>query len=98
MFARYQFNHEIQGESTIEEFITRLKLSAKDCNFGDSDEMIRDRVVFGVESDKIRERLLNEGETLTLDKTVQIAQSFAYTREQMRCMNHPVKSSQQLQQ
>lgn len=88
LFARFKFNHEIQGNSTLEEFVTRIKLSARDCNYKDPEEMIRDRIVFGINADQVRERLLNEGESLTLDKTIQIAQSFEYTRQQMKQMVH----------
>ena len=33
--------------------------------------MIRDRIVFGVSNQKILEKLINEGEKLTLDKAIQ---------------------------
>lgn len=58
-----------------------------DCNFTDKDEMIRDRLVFGVKSQKIREKLINEGDKLTLDRAIQIFQSFEYAQEQLREMN-----------
>ncbi|KAH3888414.1 hypothetical protein DPMN_012449 [Dreissena polymorpha] len=48
--------------------------------------MIRDRIVFGTNSSKIREKLINEGETLTLDKTLQIAQSYEYSKDQLKSM------------
>ena len=48
--------------------------------------MIRDRVVFGTLSSKIREKLINEGEKLTLDKAIQIAPNFEYSREQLKTM------------
>ena len=48
--------------------------------------MIRDRIVFGISSAKLCEKLINEGEKLSLDKAVQIAQNFEYAREQMRTM------------
>jgi len=56
VFSRYKFNNEVQGDSTIEQFVTRLKVLARDCNFGDTyrDNMIRDRIVFGVKSQKMR--------------------------------------------
>ena len=48
--------------------------------------MVRDRIVFGVTAQKIREKLINEGDKLTLDKAIQIAQSHEYTQEQLRTM------------
>jgi len=63
----------MQGNSMIAQFTTRLRLLAKDCAFKESDEMIRDRIVFGTSSYKIREKLINEGEKLTLEKVIGIA-------------------------
>ena len=37
------------------------------------DEMIRDRIVLGRNSRKIREKLINEGKDLALDKAIDIA-------------------------
>ena len=76
----------MQGSDSIEMFITKLRLAAKDCNFAETDGMIRDRVVFDTSSSKIREKLINEGEKLTLDKAIQIAQNFEYSREQLKTM------------
>ena len=58
IFARYKFNNELQGTSTIDQFVTRLKLLAADCNFevddkNYADSMIRDRIVFGTSSAKV---------------------------------------------
>ena len=65
IFSRYKFYSQKQDSDTIDQFVTRLRLIAKECNFKDADEMIRDRIVFGTNSSKIREKLINEGETLT---------------------------------
>ncbi|XP_062603293.1 uncharacterized protein K02A2.6-like [Saccostrea cucullata] len=86
IFARYKFNNEVQGTNTFDQFVTKLKLLARDCNFSDAEEMIRDRIVFGIQSEKIREKLINVGEALTLDKAVQIAQAYEYSQEQLKLM------------
>ncbi|XP_052242403.1 uncharacterized protein LOC127852487 [Dreissena polymorpha] len=86
IFARYKFYKEIQGGDSIDAFITRLRLTARDCNFRDTDDMIRDRIVFGTNSSKIREKLINIGAELTLDKAIQIAQSLEYSQKQLRTM------------
>jgi len=44
----------------VEQFVTDLKLLVRDCSFKEPDEMIRDRIVFGTNSRKIREKLINE--------------------------------------
>ncbi|XP_060557421.1 uncharacterized protein K02A2.6-like [Ruditapes philippinarum] len=48
--------------------------------------MIRDRIVFGTNSSKVREKLINEGAELTLDKAVQIAQNMEYSKQQLSSM------------
>lgn len=54
---------------TTEQFVTRHKLLVKDCSYKDLDEMVRDRIVFGTSWNKVRERLINEDEKLTSDKS-----------------------------
>ncbi|XP_062610827.1 uncharacterized protein K02A2.6-like [Saccostrea cucullata] len=79
VFSRFKFNNEVQGQQSIEQL-------AKDCQYHDADEMIRDRIVFGTNSAKIREKLINEGDKLTLDKAIQIAQNHEYSQEQLKSM------------
>ena len=86
IFARYQFNNEIQGSEAIDSFVTRLRLKSRDCDYHDPDEMIRDRIVFGTNSPKIREKLINVGRDLTLQKAIQIGQNYEYAQEQMKQM------------
>ena len=70
--------------------MTRLRICARDCNFTDSDEMVRDRIVFGTSSSQVREKLLNEGASLTLDKAIQIAQNLEYyAKQQMSSIAGP---------
>ena len=58
VFARYKFNSEAQGKYSVEQFISRLKVLSRDCSFGEKyiDDMIRDRIKFGIKSQKIREK------------------------------------------
>ena len=89
VFTRYKFNNVVQKSDTTEQFVTSLILHVKDCNYTDPDEMVRDRVVFGTSSSKVREKLINEGEKLTLGKAIQISQSYEYSREQLKLMEDP---------
>ena len=59
-----------------------LKLLARECAFKEPDEMIRDRIVFVTNSHKIREKLINQGKDLTLDKAVEIARTYELSRAQ----------------
>ena len=48
--------------------------------------MIRDRIVFGTNSRKIREKLINEGKELTLDKAIDIVRTYEMSQSQMKSM------------
>ena len=87
VFSRYKFHKRVQAESeTVEQFVTDLKLLVRDCSFKEPDEMIRDRIVFGTNSRKIREKLINEGKELTLDKAIDIARTYEMSQSQMKSM------------
>ena len=49
--------------------------------------MIRDRIVFGTSSERVREKLINEGDKLTLEKAVQIAQTYECSQQQLKTMS-----------
>ena len=62
-FERYKFNRRVQepGE-TYDQYRTVLRKLAKGCTFETTtpDEILRDRLLFGVRDNKLRERLLRE--------------------------------------
>lgn len=94
IFARYKFHEKTQasGES-FEHFVTDLKLLVKDCGYDKSEEMVRDRIVFGTNSPHVREKLLSQGPELTLDKAIDIARSYELAKSQLKAMsndNHEV--------
>ncbi|MCG7868790.1 MAG: hypothetical protein JAY74_20765, partial [Candidatus Thiodiazotropha taylori] len=86
IFARYRFNNETQGADSIDSFVTRLRTRATDCNFAEKDNMIRDMIVFGCSNAKVRAKLIDEGEKLTMDKAIQIAQNYEYCQKQLSSM------------
>ena len=48
--------------------------------------MIRDRIVFGTNSLKVREKLISKGAKLTLDKAIKIERSFESSQVQLTAM------------
>ncbi|XP_056880704.1 uncharacterized protein LOC130521067 isoform X1 [Takifugu flavidus] len=85
IFARYMFHQKVQGATEpFEQFLTELRLLVKDCSYNNSEEMVRDRVVFGIYSPKVREKLLSVGSDLTLDKALDIARSHGMAQAQLR--------------
>ena len=88
IFARYKFQERMQGSGEpFEQFVTDLKLLVKDCGYADSDQMVRDRIVFATNSHKVREKLLSHGATLDLIKAIDIARSHELAQGQMKAMN-----------
>ncbi|XP_052236866.1 uncharacterized protein LOC127848439 [Dreissena polymorpha] len=97
VFKRYQFNNIVQGQLSIEDFLTTLRISAADCKFTNKKEMIRDRIVFGLTSTRICEKLIQEGDKLTLDMAIEIARTFEYAQNQMKSIENKEKDVSALQ-
>lgn len=87
IFARFKLYKEMQGDRTIDEFLTILKTLAKDCEYTNTEEMIRDKFVFSINSNQIRERLINEAGKLTLQKAIEIAQNYEFSKTQLKEMS-----------
>ena len=87
VFARYKFQSKIQTEAeSTEQFIAELKLLVKSCGYASPDEMVRDRIVFGTKSPKVREKLINKGSDLTLENAVEIARLHEMSTAQLKTM------------
>ena len=73
---RYRFNTRVQAKhETIDQYLTELKLIAKNCSFGElENQLIRDRIVCGTKSEEVRQRLLR-AEELSLDKAISVCRA-----------------------
>ena len=73
---RYQFyTRERTGTETIATYVAALRKLAEHCSYGDKlNEMIRDRLVCGVNHATIQPRLLAEKD-LTYEKAIELAQA-----------------------
>ena len=101
VFARYRFHKKVQCDNeSFEQFLIDLKLLVKDCGYADPDEMVRDRIVIGCNSKKVREKLIQEGSELSLEKAVEIALTLEMSQTQLKTMEeedskiHAVKVNQ----
>ena len=98
---RHKFNTRVQqhGE-TIQLYASDLKNKGSTCEFEDlKDEMIKDRLVGGIENDKLRRTLLRENK-LTLQKVIKLCQISKLSEQRMKELTstpevHEVKYSQQ---
>ena len=82
VYERYRFlsRKQLDGE-TIQHFVTDLKNRARNCEFGElQDSMVCSMLVCGLQSDKIRERLLENGD-ITLEEALKICQSLEESRK-----------------
>lgn len=84
---RYKFFGRNQGlDENIDKYVTDLKVLASTCKFGDiKDSLIRDRIVCGINSATMRERLLRE-DSLTLDKCLQICRAAELSKENSKTL------------
>ena len=99
VFARYKFHQKVQQEGeSFEQFLTDLKLLVKDCGYGDPDEMVRDSVVIGCHSTKTREKLIQEGSDLTLEKAIDVARTDEMSKTQLETMANEDASINSLNQ
>ncbi|XP_034086217.1 uncharacterized protein LOC117555439 [Gymnodraco acuticeps] len=83
-YERYVFRSRVQQHEPFDSFLTDLKLKAQSCKFATlRDSMIRDQIVFGVEDNKVRERLLRETE-LTCEAAIQICHASELSQMHVR--------------
>ncbi|KAK7096845.1 hypothetical protein V1264_003892 [Littorina saxatilis] len=87
LFARYLFlNRKQQTGESFETFITDIRTLVKDCSYKDADEMVRDRIVCGITSQEVREKLLQSGDQLTMEKAIEIVVTHEATKQQLATM------------
>ena len=85
VYNRYKFSSRTQNEGeTFDKFVTELQILVKECQYDKPEEMVRDRVVFGVRNGKVREKFINVGSVLTLQKTLEIARTYEISKTQTR--------------
>lgn len=84
-YARHSFRQLTQNAGeTVRQFVTKLKQAARDCDYGtDTDNQIRDEVLWKCTSEYVRRKLLEEGQTLTLTRTLEIADQCEKVETQM---------------
>ena len=73
---------------TFRQFATRLQQAARDCNYGEeTDNQIRDEILCKCTSSYIKRNLLEEGQGLSLDKALEIAENYEKVNTQMAAMS-----------
>lgn len=81
-FKRYKFLPMRQNHLTLEQFITTLRDQANKCKFGKlKDSLIKYMITCGVNSNEIREKLLQNDEA-SLEDAIKICSAIIEAREQ----------------
>jgi transposase InsO family protein len=84
---RYNFNQITQKCDTFDKFLTRLKLQAKQCEFGTlCNDLIVDRIILGVDDDALRARLLHKDD-LNLEKASEICRTAELVKRQTQVIS-----------
>ena len=85
-----------QNNRPLDEFLTEARLLIKSSGFPAElhDELMRDSLVFGAESDAVRKKCIAEGNSLTFKKAREIARTEEATRLQMKAMGNPQDQSE----
>ena len=94
IFARYKFKNELQGTSSLDQFVTRLRLLAVDCDFKIEGKSDQGSYSFRDFLSKVRSKLIEEGGKLTLAKVIQMGQNYEYARAQLKSMSGHVPSQE----
>lgn len=82
IYERVKFNSMCQDGKPLHQFITDLQQQARYCDYGDvKDDLIRDRIVVGVDDVKLREYLIDLDD-LTLLRCIQKAKQYVSHHEQ----------------
>ncbi|XP_076052771.1 uncharacterized protein LOC143032187 [Oratosquilla oratoria] len=101
IYERYKFYSRAQkSNESVKDFVAALKALAHTCEFGTTlSQMLRDRFVMGLASDKIQQVLLTESE-LTFEKAVSMATARETASKDVQAMAsgsvHYVPSKQQV--
>ena len=90
---RLRFNRRSQREGeAFNSYLTELRRLASTCEFNDLDDMLRDRILFGIRDAKVRERLLRAPD-LTLQKTVEICLASEQSLANIKIIDEPSSSA-----
>ena len=88
---RHQFNTRVQDKvEQIDRYVTDLWLSAKNCSFRNLDnELIRDRIVCGVNLDDVKQQLLRV-QDLGLDKALTICREYEQSKKHIQYLSEEI--------
>ncbi len=86
LMAAWELHHVKQGNWSLEEFIAKLRTLVNEANYPDEqkDRFLRDFLVFGMNSDRVRKDCLKLGNTLTFDNARDMARAEESAEQQLK--------------
>ena len=85
--ARFQLQQFRQrSDESVDEFLTRCKQKTSRCKFRDDTELkerLIEQIIIGTKHSRVQERLLEKGDSLTLDQALDIARTYESTLQHM---------------
>ena len=86
--AAVQFDRRKQrpGE-TFDDFVTDLKLLARGLDLAETEKLIRNAVACKSDNERVRQRCLEKGASLTLDQAITIGRLFEATKDGMKVID-----------
>ena len=80
----YRFNS--RSLETVDQYVTELKLISKNWGYGElENQLLRDRVICGIHSDKVKQHLLRVDD-LILAKCLRISRSYEQTKKSVQIL------------
>uniref|UniRef100_A0A1B0D597 C2H2-type domain-containing protein n=1 Tax=Phlebotomus papatasi TaxID=29031 RepID=A0A1B0D597_PHLPP len=89
IYESYQFFLMRQNpDEKFHDFLVRVRVQIKKCNYasGVVDRLIRDKIVSGLSSERLKEKLL-AADNPSLNETIKVCQAYEQASRQMRKMN-----------
>ncbi|CAB4039010.1 Hypothetical predicted protein, partial [Paramuricea clavata] len=94
LLNRFYLRNLKQNNRPLDEFLTEANLLTQNSGYPDEihDKLMRDALVFGVDSDTVRKKCIAEGNELTLIKAREIARTEEATRQQLKVMTSDISN------
>ena len=67
----------------IDSFLKRVRLLASECKYADCNEQTIDAIIFGVNNDSVKTKLMKKDENLTVDQSLDLIRTEEVIRRQV---------------
>ena len=96
ILSRYQLRCLKQDDMPLEEFLTKAHTLIDDSGYEPAfqEETLRDTLVFGLKSDKVRKDAMSKGNALTFQQPYDLAKTEESTRAQMQVIKQGEKNTE----